>query len=339
MRSHRHDGEKNEHRTLKSSHFWDATWSQQGELMLWMLEAGHTPQFLAAHLNSDADIEAAAAGHQPGSRKANTIWPRNCNARRGRSIARQWNAGCSTTARAEQLRGRLRRLNQAAQRSDLRCNRERRSRVDHRHCTAQVQADQRRPSTALLPRGCPALQRHRLNRPWPKPQKPRRTGLVRDHWHNILQSSPHRPPSVPGPAAACGDRSQRSLQAAPGGDVSSTICCSRKRFLTHLGQPTGLFNSASDAAAAFWQHDPAAEALLSPEINPLIWSDFRSGSGLQQAARYWLVQKLFHGRCLLEAINIDGGIPLETMKQRCSSSFDPDFYWTQRARMGQSRKK
>ena len=106
-----------------------------------------------------------------------------------------------------------------------------------------------------------------------------------------------------------------------------------ERFFTTL-KPAHWRSTAQDAAAAFWQHDESAEALISPEINPLIWSDFRSGSGLQQAARYWLVQKLFHGRCLLEAINMDGGIPLETMKQRCSSSFDPDFYWTQRAEWG-----
>ena len=101
-------------------------------------------------------------------------------------------------------------------------------------------------------------------------------------------------------------------------------------FLTHTGPERLPFATPTEAASAFWQHDAAAEALLSPEINPLIWADFRRDSSLQRAARYWLVQKLFHGRCLLEAIANDGGVPVETMARRCATSFNSSFYIQQR---------
>ena len=65
-------------------------------------------------------------------------------------------------------------------------------------------------------------------------------------------------------------------------------------FLTHPQTTDPAFASPEAAAVAFWLHDARAEALLSPEINPLIWADFRGDSSLQEAGRFWLVQKLFH---------------------------------------------
>ena len=43
-----------------------------------------------------------------------------------------------------------------------------------------------------------------------------------------------------------------------------------------------------------------------------------------------LVQKLFYGRCLLEAIANDGGFPIAAMARRCAASFNSSFYLQQK---------
>ena len=306
--------------------------------MLWMLEAGHTPQFLAAHLNSDADVAAAVLQEislleQKGQHDLASELQRKVGGVPSKAVE----CGLQHYGQGVQLRGRLRRLNQqrSAQTSAATES------EDHVLATATALLKSKQINAALQ-----LLSSHAAANPY-SPQIEQALAETaeaeenwigaRDHWHNILQSSPSDLTSV---------HARQRLHTLEASEafkqqrvaMSFDHLLFEERFLTHLETSPLAFNSASDAAAAFWQHDESAEALLSPEINPLIWSDFRSGSGLQQAARYWLVQKLFHGRCLLEAIGMNGGIPLEAMKQRCSSSFDSDFYWTQRAEWGLEKK-
>ena len=81
--------------------------------MLWMLEAGHTPQFLAAHLNSDADVAAAVLQEislleQKGQHDLASELQRKVGGVPSKAVE----CGLQHYGQGVQLRGRLRRLNQ-----------------------------------------------------------------------------------------------------------------------------------------------------------------------------------------------------------------------------------
>ena len=163
------------------------------------------------------------------SRKANTIWPRNCNAKLGAFHPRPWNAGCSTTARACNFAVDCGASTSSAvlrpplqQRAKITCWRL------PLHCSSPSRSTP--PFSCFVPTRLPTLTAHRLNRPWPKPLKPRKTGLV---------------PAITG-TTSCKAARQTSRAFMPGSGFTrwkpakpssssgwrclSTICCLRSVF-------------------------------------------------------------------------------------------------------------
>ena len=301
------------------------------ELVLWMLEAGHTPQFLTVH---QTGAEALAAAVQ---QEIQLLQQHNQGAL---ASALQHRAGlpASTTreatglqhyAQGSILRARLQRLNQ----------------------DRGVQKSARLgPTEEVLNTAAGLLNGMQVNNamhllcshaevcpysPWIEhalaeaAETEEHWHGAREHWKNILRNQP------PASIAVHAQGRLNDLEASEPLKQQMVVMqfdhlLFEECFLTHTGPEPLPFATQTEAAKAFWQHDPEADALLSPEINPLIWADFRGDSTLQEAARYWLVQKLFHGRCLLEAIANDGGVPVETMARRCAASFNSSFYIQQR---------
>ena len=301
------------------------------ELVLLMLEEGHTPQFLTVH---QTGAEAVAAAVQ---QEIQLLQQHNQGAL---ASALQHRAGLpsSTTreatglqhyAQGSILRARLQRLNQdrGVQKSA------RLGPTEEVLNTAAGLLNGMQMNTAMHllcshAEVCPYS-------PWIEQALAEAAETeehwlgAREHWKNILRNQP------PASIAVHAQGRLNDLEASEPLKQQMVVMqfdhlLFEECFLVHTGPETLPFATQMEAAKAFWQHDPEADALLSPEINPLIWADFRGDSTLQEAARYWLVQKLFHGRCLLEAIANDGGVPVETMARRCAASFNSSFYIQQR---------
>ncbi|WP_186509952.1 glycosyltransferase [Synechococcus sp. RS9902] len=303
------------------------------ELVLWMLEAGHTPQHLTVE-QTGADTLAAAVQQE--------IQLLQRHNQKALASALQQRAGLpsSTTrdaiglqeyAQGAILRARLQRLNQ-----DRGVQESARSGTTEevlKTVAGLLNSMQVNTAVHLLcshAEVCPYSPR--IEQALAETAEAEEHWLAaREHWHHVLQSQP---------PASIAVHAQGRLKAL---DASEPLKQQRvvmefdhllfeECFLTHIGPEPLPFARPTEAAKAFWEHDVEAEALLSPEINPLIWADFRKDSSLQQAARYVLVQKLFHGRCLLEAIANDGGVPTAAMALRCAASFNSSFYLKQRER-------
>ena len=159
--------------------------------MLWMLEAGHTPQFLAAHLNSDADVAAAVLQEislleQKGQHDLASELQRKVGGVPSKAVE----CGLQHYGQGVQLRGRLRRLNQqrSAQTSAATES------EDHVLATATALLKSKQINAALQ-----LLCSHAAANPY-SPQIEQALAETaeaeenwigaRDHWHNILQSSP-----------------------------------------------------------------------------------------------------------------------------------------------------
>ena len=294
-----------------------------------MLEAGHTPQHLLAHLSSDAGLTDSL-------RKEISHLQQQGHPNLAAALQRR--AGLASTAAGEpgllhyaagtQLRARLQRLNQER---------------GVQHSAASNSAEQVVAMAGDLLKAkqlctavhwlCSHAEAHPYN---PRIEQALAEAAAaeenwigaHEHWQQILRSSATTSLAVEAKSRL------NALEASEGLKRHQTVMrfdqlLFEERFLTHGGPLPLPFASTTDAAAAFWAHDPEAEALLSPEINPLLWADFRADSSLQQAARFWLVQKLLHGRCLLEAIGHDGGVTIAAMARRCAEHIEPQHYLSQ----------
>ena len=295
-----------------------------------MLEAGHTPQHLLAHLNNEAGLEAAVQREiSLLQRQGLHDLASGLQQRAGlpRSATRAA-GGLQHYAQGAIWRARLQRLNQERGVQEL--ARSRTTREVLARAAALLDSQRVNSAVHLLcskAEACPYSPA--LEQALAEAAEAEENWLAAlEHWQQIVGGQ--------GPVSIKVHAQQRLNEL--------TICSPLKQqrvvmkfdhllfqegVLTHAGPEPPPFASTKEAAAAFWQHDAKAEALLSPEINPLIWTDFRHDSCLQHAARYWLVQKLFYGRCLLEAIANDGGVPIQAMARRCAVNFDPAHYLKQ----------
>ena len=331
--AHPDDGGGISNSGLKIRPLFEAALASARELVLWMLEAGHTPQHLTVD-QTGADAVAAAV-----QQEIQLLQQHNQQAlasalqqRAGLPAAASGEAtGLQLYAQGAILRARLQRLNQ--DRGDQESARTGTTEEILNSVACLLNSMQVNTAVHLLcthAAVCPYSPR--IGQALAEAAEAEEDWLAaRDRWQQILRCQP---------PAALAVHAQSRLNALEASEplkqqrvvMEFDHLLFEECFLTHSGPEPLPFASPTEAARAFWQHDATAEALLSPEINPLLWSDFRGDSSLQQAARYWLVQKLFHGRCLLEAIGMDGGVPIAAMAQRCAAHFNSSFYLQQRDR-------
>ena len=294
-----------------------------------MLEAGHTPHYLLAHLNNDAGLVDAVQQEirllkQQGLHDlAATLQHRS-----GLAPTASGTPGLQHYAQGAQLRARLQRLNkergvpQSAQSAS----------AEDVLATAADLLKGKQVCSAIH-RLCSHAEAHPYNlfieRALAKSAEAEENWIgAREHWQQILSNRATNVLAVEAKSRLSELEASEALQRQRAAMRFSHLLF-EECFLTNSGPQTLPFGSPIEAAGAFWNHDAAAETLLSPEINPLIWADFRGDSSLQEAARYWLVQKLFHGRCLLAAMGNDGGVPIDAMAARCKHQFEAAHYLSQ----------
>ena len=295
-----------------------------------MLEAGHTPQHLTVH-QTGADILAAAVQQEIQLLEQNNQQTLASALQQRAGLPAATSAegtGLQLYARGAILQARLRRLNQdrGVQESA------RTGTTEELLNTVAGLLNGKQVNTAvhlLCTHAEVCAYSPQIEQALAKAVEAEEDWLAaREHWQHILRSQ--APASI---AVHAQGRLNELVASEPLKQQRVVMEFDHllfvERFLTHSGAEPLPFATPTEAARAFWQHDAAVEELLSPEINPLIWEDFRADTCLQQAARYWLIQKLFNGRCLLEAISNDGGISIATMARRCSGSFNNTYYLKQ----------
>lgn len=300
--------------------------------MLWLLEAGHTPQHLSLNLSSGAALEQAIAlevevlQSQGKTTLATALAEHTPSASQEAVVS-----GLEAYGQANVLQARLQRLNQD------RGPQQAAAAGSSQELLAVVVSllNENKVNTAVH-QLCSHAERHayspQIEQALAEAAEAEQNWLgALAHWQNILHNTTGTAAAIAAQTKIAALESSSALMHQRVGMQFDHLLF-EEAFLTHPQAIDPAFASSEAAAVAFWQHDARAEALLSPEINPQLWADFRGDSSLQEAGRFWLVQKLFHGRCLLEAIGNAGGVPIEAMTRRCASSFDATYYLSQKKR-------